>query len=62
MEIRLKIIEMVIVVIGLISSGVTFGIAITNNLRTDMFVYAVSLLIVSLSIIIRKRFKNNLNA
>jgi hypothetical protein len=58
MEIRLKIAELIIVILCLFASGATLGITITGNLSvTSGFLYSAGMLLPSLTIIIRKRFK-----
>ena len=58
MEIRLKFFELLIVVTGLLSSGAILGIAIASDFsRPFSLVYAAMTLLVSLSVIMRKRYK-----
>ena len=58
MEIRLKIPELTLVILGLFSSGAMLGIAMADNFQgTDAHFYSAGALIVSLTLIVRKRYK-----
>jgi len=57
MEIRLKIGELIIVVLGLLASGVLIGFILTGESTTFSLLYVGSFLVIAFTIIIRKRFK-----
>ena len=58
MEVRLNIFELIIVVMGLLTSGAILGIAIANDFsRPSGLYYSAGILLVSLSVIMRKRYK-----
>lgn len=58
MEIRLTLLELVIVILGLLTSGTLFGIALSNDFSNlNTLVYSIGSLLVSLTLMIRKRFK-----
>jgi LPXTG-motif cell wall-anchored protein len=58
MEIRLKIGELIIVVLGLLASGVLIGFILTGESTTFNLLYVGSFLVTTFTIIIRKRYKN----
>ena len=58
MEIRLKIGELIIVVLGLLASGVLIGFILTGESTTFSLLYVGSFLVTAFTIIIRKRYEN----
>lgn len=58
MEIRLKIGELIIVVLGLLVSGVLIGFILSGESTAFSFLYVGSFLLTTFIIIIKKRFKN----
>lgn len=57
MEIRLKIGELIIVVLGLLVSGVLIGFIVTGESTAFSLLYVGSFLVTAFTIIIRKRYK-----
>lgn len=58
MEIRLKIGELIIVVLGLLVSGVLIGFIVTGESTAYNLLYVGSFLVTAFTINIRKRYKN----
>ena len=58
MEIRLNIGELIIVVLGLLVSGVLIGFIVTGESTAYNLFYVGSFLVTTFTIIIRKRYKN----
>ncbi|MEI7595789.1 MAG: hypothetical protein WCK02_08590 [Bacteroidota bacterium] len=58
MEIRLKILELLLVIHGLLAAGVIVGLVIAEQLSVKMgAMYFVFIILPTLTIIVRKRFK-----
>jgi hypothetical protein len=58
MEIRLKIWELIIVTLGFFASGTILGMAVNDDFSNPArLLYSAGILIVSLTIIVRKRYK-----
>lgn len=59
MEIRLKIWELIIVVFGLLASGVLIGLILAGDFPTTSGLLSLGLILLpTLTIIFRKRYKN----